>query len=148
MYSATSMLAKAKDNNILPVRRNNFYYREVYLKSDHWKLLREEKLNRNPTCQQCGSSVCLDVHHKDYRGLYDVRLNDLQTLCRKCHNKKHKRKDHKKPKRNLIERIKWHAEGYGNPVKLTARNKERQEVFDKMVNWRCRDINTYISIHY
>jgi len=66
------------------------WYRNIYLCSEHWKQLRKEKKRLNPVCEICGSKKKLDVHHKNYRGIYDVLLEDLQTLCRRCHNSRHK----------------------------------------------------------
>lgn len=66
-----------------------WYYRNVYLKSDHWKALKLAKLTVNPICQECGSEKNLDVHHLAYKELYNVLLWDLKILCRPCHTKKH-----------------------------------------------------------
>jgi hypothetical protein len=68
------------------------FYRNVYLKSDHWKNLREEKLEQVTACETCKTTCSLDVHHDNYRGLYDVRLTDLRVLCRKCHDDEHTKK--------------------------------------------------------
>lgn len=65
------------------------WYREEYLTSQHWKSLRESKLQRNPSCEKCGSRQRLDVHHLRYRNIFDVELSDLQTLCRLCHDAIH-----------------------------------------------------------
>jgi 5-methylcytosine-specific restriction endonuclease McrA len=68
------------------------YYRAEYLKSDHWKNLRKEKLAENgKICESCGRKNNLDIHHLDYKNLYDVTLEDLKVLCRKCHNDEHKK---------------------------------------------------------
>ena len=64
-------------------------YREEYLKSEHWKNLRYEKLKLNPTCEECGNKNRIEPHHLNYRNLYDVTVLDLQSLCRRCHSKKH-----------------------------------------------------------
>lgn len=61
------------------------YYRKVYLKSEHWKFVREMMLKLFPECQVCGSRNLLDVHHRVYRSLYDVKRKDLIVLCR-CHH--------------------------------------------------------------
>ena len=74
------------------------WYRKVYLRSEHWKNLRKEKKKVNPICEVCGAKKKLDVHHKHYRNLYDVILEDLETLCRKCHKKRHERLDRFKKK--------------------------------------------------
>ncbi len=68
---------------------NRRYYREEYLKSDHWKELRKVKLKLNPNCEQCGSKTKIEPHHLQYKNLYDVTVEDLQTLCRKCHKLEH-----------------------------------------------------------
>jgi len=67
------------------------WYREEYLKSDHWKSLRRHKLAKYPYCQNCGSTHNLDVHHRKCRHVYDVQINDLLTLCRSCHTLEHKK---------------------------------------------------------
>lgn len=65
----------------------NDYYRNVYLKSDHWKLLRLEKLLRcKEKCSVCRvQSKNNDVHHIFYKNLENVQMCDLKVLCRQCH---------------------------------------------------------------
>jgi hypothetical protein len=85
-------------------------YRNNYLFSDHWKKLRKEKLAKNPTCEKCGSNLCVEPYHLQYKNLYNTTVEDLQTLCRKCHVHAHnesnkqskykKRIDFKNPFRN------------------------------------------------
>jgi 5-methylcytosine-specific restriction endonuclease McrA len=65
------------------------YYSNYYLKTEHWVELRKEKLKHNSKCENCGITKTLDVHHINYKNLYDVELADLKTLCRKCHVKEH-----------------------------------------------------------
>jgi len=112
MYSATNMLSKARSNPVYGEiqdksnRRN--YYRNAYLKSEHWINLRKEKLEKNPICEICKTGLSLDVHHKEYKGLYDVSIQDLQTLCRVCHNKEHdkiKFKQNRKKNRHQKKRF-------------------------------------------
>ncbi len=46
-------------------------------------------------CVKCKSEKNLDVHHKHYN--HDkLSLNDLITLCRKCHKKEHRGAPHGK----------------------------------------------------
>jgi 5-methylcytosine-specific restriction endonuclease McrA len=109
LYSASKMLVKGRKYNIpkgskrqrtkIPVfgkNKNRFYYgdrdeyRNEYLDSQHWKDLRNEKLKVNPICENCGNLTMLDVHHVNYKNLYDVTVYDLKTLCRACHNNEHK----------------------------------------------------------
>lgn len=66
------------------------WYRTVYLLSDHWKRLRGTKLASKPNCERCGASA-IDVHHVRYRKIFDVKLRDLLSLCRKCHIEEHEK---------------------------------------------------------
>ena len=67
------------------------YYRNIYLKSEHWKTLRTEALlKKKARCMVCKSEEHLDVHHMRYRSLWDVKVKDLLVLCRDCHEKVHK----------------------------------------------------------
>lgn len=67
------------------------HYRFKYLKSEHWGNLRIEKLaSVNARCKKCNlRDLSNDVHHLRYRKLYDVTLDDLVVLCRKCHERAH-----------------------------------------------------------
>jgi phage terminase large subunit GpA-like protein len=58
-----------------------------------WKAKRKEVLARDShTCQQCGATTTLQVHHKKYiRRIWESPLEDLATLCKTCHARaKHK----------------------------------------------------------
>lgn len=106
MYNASDILRKAKNFYIYKnnhkrkrlgiVKKHSFYltdkkyYWDIYLKSDHWKQLRKKKLEADSKCEYCQSLKNLDVHHIRYKQLYDVELEDLKTLCRKCHKLEHK----------------------------------------------------------
>ena len=39
-------------------------------------------------CEDCNSMKKLQIHHKKYSE--DIKLNDIEILCFKCHKKKHK----------------------------------------------------------
>ena len=83
------------------------WYREVYLKSDHWQQLRRRKLEGDGVlgpcnhCEVCGrpgfevtqaplgGEVILDIHHKTYVRLGFELMDDLEVLCRDCHNSRH-----------------------------------------------------------
>ena len=70
------------------LRRINY---KSYLKSSHWKQLREVALFRDKVCKKCGSSIYLQVHHKSYknRGDFWKEIDDLIVLCRNCHKAEH-----------------------------------------------------------
>ena len=48
-------------------------------------------VEHRPTCANDGcTNEATDVHHLTYERLGKERLDDLQALCRKCHEQKHK----------------------------------------------------------
>lgn len=63
----------------------------AYLRTDHWKKLREKALKRDGhQCLACGGTERLQVHHKRYRAtLEETKLRDLETLCNTCHRIEH-----------------------------------------------------------
>jgi hypothetical protein len=68
------------------------YYRNTYLKSDHWQNLRLEKLaHSNTRCCIChAASISNDVHHISYgKSLFEVGASDLRVVCRTCHEDVH-----------------------------------------------------------
>ncbi len=66
------------------------WYKEYYLTSEHWTNLRREKLEAtNYTCEQCGTSKNLQIHHLHYRSLWYESLEELKTLCKNCHEREH-----------------------------------------------------------
>lgn len=74
----------------LPFLRTGKY--SDYLKTPYWKELRNRAFahfGRN--CGQCGSKKNLQVHHKNYF-LFQECWNDLEILCRACHESVHQDK--------------------------------------------------------
>jgi|GEM_PF-3130610 len=66
---------------------NNAY--EKYLQSPHWKAIRAARISiDHGECQLCGAKSDLCVHHKSYSDMDDI--NNLVTLCKKCHADIHK----------------------------------------------------------
>lgn len=68
------------------------YYRDTYLKSGHWKMLRASRLIKSDyVCDLCHTrSASNDVHHIRYgKSLWTVSISDLRVLCRGCHNMAH-----------------------------------------------------------
>lgn len=73
-------------------KMNKEEYRE-YLKSDHWQNLRKRKLSHSRRrCAICSSIKRLEVHHLQYRNIFDVDLTDLRILCNRCHKLFHELK--------------------------------------------------------
>jgi 5-methylcytosine-specific restriction endonuclease McrA len=75
-----------------PKALHNFY------KSDSWKIAREIKfMQTNGRCERCGG-IGQEVHHKirlKVENINDVSVTiypeNLELLCKDCHNKEHKR---------------------------------------------------------
>lgn len=64
---------------------------QSYLISDVWRQKRERVIERDGhQCRYCMADAPLDVHHKSYRYIYKERIEDLLTLCRKCHKNLHR----------------------------------------------------------
>lgn len=119
---------------------NYDYYHNVYLKSEHWKELRGRKLLTTPFCEECQRIHNLDVHHINYKNLYDVLLEDLMTLCRSCHKKKHLLNINKKGEKKRISRLlkpkKLAPHILKFLIKQTAKKFSRKRLF---FNWKQRD---------
>jgi len=61
-----------------------------YINSPEWRAKRELVLKRDGyKCTKCPCKLNLEVHHLNYKTLFDEDLNDLVTLCHKCHMKEH-----------------------------------------------------------
>jgi hypothetical protein len=69
--------------------------RARFYRSTPWRQARLDALTRdNHQCQQCRSQTDLTVHHIIDRlaGGPPYQLNNLTTLCRRCHGRLHARK--------------------------------------------------------
>lgn len=98
------LISKNNKNNILKVKIKfkkaiiTFRYKYVdykeYIKSEEWKVKRKEVLERDKfKCRLCGAKGTeynLHVHHNSYDNLGNEPLEDLITLCKKCHETYHK----------------------------------------------------------
>jgi len=67
-------------------------YERYIRESDDWWAIRTKVMKRDDhLCQGCMEENASDVHHKNYVHLYDEILFDLVAVCRKCHDKIHRR---------------------------------------------------------
>jgi len=71
---------------------------EGYLMSPAWQRKRSAKLaESNYACEVCGYGLSdietapLDVHHKTYDRFGHEEPDDLEVLCRPCHEERHGR---------------------------------------------------------
>ncbi len=102
------------------------WYRETYLKSKHWAELRARKLKANPVCERCPSTQKLEPHHVNYRNIFDVQLSDLETLCRRCHDKHHEVNG--TPKREKLS-YKWYIpEGAREKIRIQNKVLNRKKL--------------------
>lgn len=63
-----------------------------FLNSEYWQIVRTKVLKRdNHECIICKSKEKLEVHHDTYKNHFNEHkhLEDLMTLCRKCHTEHH-----------------------------------------------------------
>lgn len=57
-----------------------------YVTSGDWRKKRASKLKiTGKVCQKCSSRERIEVHHINYRYLFDCTDDDLMVLCQKCH---------------------------------------------------------------
>jgi 5-methylcytosine-specific restriction endonuclease McrA len=63
----------------------------IYLSSEAWQRKRQQVFGtRLACCKRCGIfGVRLDLHHKTYARFGRERDEDLEILCRTCHDKEH-----------------------------------------------------------
>lgn len=60
-----------------------------YLRSPHWRAMREWALERaDHRCEHCGNPAD-DVHHLTYDRVGGELPDDLVALCRRCHDYAH-----------------------------------------------------------
>jgi hypothetical protein len=109
------------------------WYWQVYLKSDHWHDIRTTALeNANHRCKNCGCGGPLDVDHIRYKSIYNVTQDDLQVLCRKCHNAEHEgRRDARRinrKERKPKESRKKQEQKTKQPFQMSPRAKARAQV--------------------
>lgn len=87
-------------------------YKE-YIQSAEWKAksFQRKKID-GFKCTKCGRRTGLNVHHLTYAHLYDEPMEDLTTLCRICHTKKHgikfsTKKERQREQQQQEENAKW-----------------------------------------
>jgi hypothetical protein len=80
---------------------------EEYINSWQWKEKSEWIIHtRKNKCERCGKSksdkkVILQVHHINYESIGNEASEDVIVLCKKCHEKEHKKRWKKKT--NLLK---------------------------------------------
>lgn len=61
-----------------------------YLRFPQWRAKRMQVFALyGRKCRKCGSTKKLEVNHKHYHNIFNERLEDLEVLCRSCHEEYH-----------------------------------------------------------
>lgn len=61
-----------------------------YIKTKKWQQLRAKVFERdNKWCRDCGLVEATEVHHLNYQNYLNESIDDLVSLCRVCHGKRH-----------------------------------------------------------
>ena len=123
-----------------PLNDKRSWYRNEYLKSEHWQSLKGAKLATQSFCSHCRATQNLDVHHRRYKAVYNVTLSDLEVLCRACHRAEHERIEHLKKrygqKRPLMRKriIQGHAKRWAQKGrKFSQQNVEINAIRGKIL---------------
>lgn len=91
--SPASKMAKAMK---VPAKKNRLAEYKKYMKSITWKLFSDKiKADRGNKCEDCGANgkgVVLHAHHLTYDRFKNELPEDIQVLCKPCHQKKHPNK--------------------------------------------------------
>ncbi len=92
---------------------------KTYSRSSKWQKNRLRRLEfdefqcqgiviRNGKPARCGNKIKVDVHHRSYERIGYERLDDMITLCRRCHVAEHQRMKHCHEKQLNIEFLERH----------------------------------------
>ncbi|ELR70196.1 hypothetical protein C900_03881 [Fulvivirga imtechensis AK7] len=83
----------AEDRKHYNLVNSRYYKYHSYIASDEWRKKRKLVLERDHyLCQECKERPAEEVHHKTYNNLFDEPLEDLVSLCKKCHDEVHEKK--------------------------------------------------------
>ncbi len=64
---------------------------QAFYKSERWKRLRKWKLWQDPLCEVCGGPAQVVDHIRPIKeGGDPMTVENLQSLCVRCHNRKHR----------------------------------------------------------
>lgn len=86
-----SQQSSACDWRSMPEGREKY---QAYLCGREWGQLREKvRLRCGGVCERCKHNAMAQVHHLTYERKYGERLEDLQAICRGCHEFTHAKSD-------------------------------------------------------
>lgn len=103
------------------------WYRKIYLYSEHWEQLRREKFKvSGEFCVNCDRTSNLQVHHKRYRSIYNVTVDDLEVLCSKCHKSEHAFLKEERRRKRALKPRKVRRNELANQQRAIAKSKKNQ----------------------
>jgi len=74
-----------KNNPYLGPRSQPMGY-DKYIASEDWQLKRKFAIQlADYKCETCEKRGYLEVHHSNYKCLYQERFDDVYVLCKECH---------------------------------------------------------------
>lgn len=79
-------------NKVIIGETNRYKHYKWYIKySSDWQIKRQQRMKiDNYKCVECGVTENLEVHHLSYENLFHEEMIELETVCRKCHEERHK----------------------------------------------------------
>lgn len=91
-----------------------------YLNTPWWRKIRRKRIEHDDMkCHDCGASMPLTVHHLTYDNLGCEPLDDLVTLCQRCHKRRHDSDEAARLKQQALNAI---AEKPWNVQAITNKN--------------------------
>lgn len=98
---------------------------KAYLISPEWRGLRAVVIAmRGYKCERCPGTKPLEVHHITYDRIYNEDTDDLEVLCKPCHDKEHgKVKKIKKKRKKLKKKKGFTINGW---VSLSEKQKNKK----------------------
>ena len=88
VFSENKSLFKLKQEHYRYNTKYAKYHR--YLETKEWKTIRDKVLKRDDSlCKICNVKKADDVHHLTYENVFNEKLEDLISVCRKCHSEIH-----------------------------------------------------------
>lgn len=98
---------------------------QVHLDSYGWRTTRKRVLRRdNYRCADCGRPHELNIHHLNYDRLGRERLEDLTTLCKRCHRDAHYYADCVEPTEKMLAKQRWVTEEEYSEQKAASKEAE------------------------
>ena len=110
-----------------------------YIRSNDWRKKRKYAIHvAEHQCEKCGKiNVPLQVHHKHYKTLYNERLEDVEVLCKPCHQSAHIKIKKEKEERAYDNAFStWVSKKFGEDALDYMDAELLWEEFDEWLDWK------------